>query len=78
MPSPSHLDAPLADCQACWNKIDALITRGETQGNGCDDLAQRNGLVIASNILMQRIVERQGPGNLRNHVTPFTNKGGHS
>lgn len=32
-------------------KIDSLIKPGELQGNGCDETAQRNGLILAANAL---------------------------
>lgn len=35
----------------CWNEINAFIKTGELPGNGCDESAQRNGLVLASNIV---------------------------
>ena len=41
----------------CWNEINAAIKQGTLQGNGCDDSAQRNGLVLASNIIMREILK---------------------
>jgi hypothetical protein len=47
-------DAPAfrrAVIEECWGSVDALIVRGELSGNGCDDSAQRNGIVLAANAL---------------------------
>jgi hypothetical protein len=47
----------------CYREIDKHIKRGELQGNGCDDTAQRNGMVLACNILhgfaKKPVVEKQ-------------------
>lgn len=37
--------------EACKAAIDKWIKPGELQGNGCDDTAQRNGMILASNLL---------------------------
>jgi hypothetical protein len=37
----------------CWNQINARIERGKMDGNGCDASAQRNGLILAANIVME-------------------------
>ena len=41
--------------QKCWDEINAWIKPGELQGNGCDQHAQRNGMILASNIVMAGI-----------------------
>jgi hypothetical protein len=41
--------------QECWDAINQWIKRGELPGNGCDETAQRNGLILASNLIMERI-----------------------
>lgn len=43
------------ETQACWDDINAWIKPGELAGNGCDQTAQRNGMILASNILMERM-----------------------
>lgn len=35
----------------CWTAINNHIKPGPLQGNGCDETAQRNGLILASNII---------------------------
>lgn len=37
---------------AAWIEIDNHVKRGPLQGNGCDETAQRNGMIMAQNILM--------------------------
>lgn len=37
--------------QECWDEINKWIKLGELQGNGCDDTAQRNGMILASNLI---------------------------
>lgn len=41
--------------QAAWDAIQALIVPGELKGNGCDQLAQRNGVILAANELFYRM-----------------------
>lgn len=36
-----------------WDEINKHIKAGDLQGDGCNDLAQRNGLVMATNIIFQ-------------------------
>lgn len=38
--------------QKCWDEINAAIKPGPLPGNGRDQTAERNGLVLASNIVM--------------------------
>lgn len=44
--------------QACWNAIDRAIVKGPLPGNGCDKTAERNGLILASNLLCNMLSER--------------------
>jgi hypothetical protein len=37
--------------QECWNLITSHVQAGSLQGNGCDDTAQRNGMILAANVL---------------------------
>jgi hypothetical protein len=41
---------PAAQCD-CWETVNAMIKKGPLQGNGCDDTAQRNGIILAANAL---------------------------
>jgi hypothetical protein len=47
-----------AGCQhernKCWHAINKMIKRGPLAGDGCDEQSQRNGLVLASNVIMRR------------------------
>ena len=43
-----------AERQACWDEINYFIKSGPLPGNGCDESAQRNGLVLATNIIVGR------------------------
>lgn len=43
----------------CWQRINAMIVPGELGGNGCDRLAQRGGLILAANALLE-IMEQEG------------------
>lgn len=36
----------------CWEEINALIKHGDIGGNGWDQTAQRNGLILAANTLI--------------------------
>ena len=36
-----------------WDEINSLIVHGELQGNGCDEMATRNGLVFACNTILK-------------------------
>lgn len=35
----------------CWEAVNALIKPGDLGGNGCDQNAQRNGLILAANVI---------------------------
>ncbi len=37
--------------QKCWDAINAAIDQGQLPGNGTDKTAERNGLVLATNII---------------------------
>jgi len=52
-------DAIRKDREAAWEEINALIKQGDLPGNGCDESAVRNGLILAANLLMRRIHEEQ-------------------
>ena len=41
----------------CKAEIDKWIKPGNLQGNGCDDTAQRNGLILASNLLNELSID---------------------
>lgn len=41
--------------RACWEDINLHIVSGRLTGNGCDELAYRNGMIYASNLIMERI-----------------------
>ena len=52
----SALDAALAaERQAAWEAINQWIKPGDLGGNGYDKNAQRNGMILAANVLMERI-----------------------
>lgn len=36
----------------CWKKINSLIVTGELTGNGWDKTAERNGLILATNAVL--------------------------
>ena len=38
--------------EEAWQAVNALIVEGELPGNGCDKTAQRNGYVMAANVIM--------------------------
>lgn len=44
--------------RACLEEIRSAITHGPVPGNGCDQVAERNGLVLAQNIVMQHLEQR--------------------
>jgi hypothetical protein len=41
----------------CWDAINKYIKPGMLPGNGCDESAQRNGMILASNVLMDMMVK---------------------
>ena len=44
-----------AATKSCKAEIDKWIKPGVLQGNGCNDTAQRNVMILASNLLAERI-----------------------
>jgi hypothetical protein len=48
-------DARKLEAQACWDAINAHIKTGQLYPPGQNE--QRNGMVLASNLVMQRITE---------------------
>ena len=42
-----------------WEAVNALIVFGHIGGNGTDPSAQRNGIVLATNVLADRICRGQ-------------------
>ena len=58
------IDAAItAERQAAWDAVNQWIKPGDLGGNGCDMNAQRNGLILASNLLMDRIRGPNVQGN---------------
>lgn len=49
----------LETLEAAWNEINAHIKSGDMSGNGCDEMAQNGGLVIASNIIFEMMEKRR-------------------
>lgn len=47
-------DARHSERIECWQAINAQIKQGNLPGHGIDESAQRNGLVLASNIISMR------------------------
>lgn len=43
--------AARAALHVCWREVGRYIVTGDIGGNGWDQTAQRNGLILASNIL---------------------------
>jgi hypothetical protein len=54
---PGSNQALIEERRAAWESITKHIKLGHLQGNGCDETAQRNGLVLAANILRARLDE---------------------
>jgi len=44
-----------AALEEVWRSIDARIAQGALSGNGADKTAERNGLVLAANIVRELI-----------------------
>ncbi len=44
--------------EEAWNAINAKIKPGRLSGNGLDETAERNGLIHASNIIMEMRTKR--------------------
>jgi hypothetical protein len=48
----SLLDEKLrSERKKMWEQINQHIIKGHLDGNGCDETAQRNGLILATNII---------------------------
>ena len=56
---PASRAVVIAERRAAWEAITAHIKTGQLQGNGCDETAQRNGLILAANLLRERLDEVQ-------------------
>lgn len=41
--------------QAAWEAVNKWIKQGPLPGNGCDEQAQRNGMILAANLLHERL-----------------------
>ena len=48
-------EAVAAEREAAWAAINKHIVHGRLDGNGCDMTAQRNGMILAANVLMDRM-----------------------
>ena len=46
--------------EMCMANIDAHIKHSPLPGNGCDESAERNGLVLAYNILSEMLDREEG------------------
>lgn len=47
-------EAVISERQACWDAINSKIKNSELKGDGFDEIAERNGLIYATNIIMDR------------------------
>lgn len=45
--------------QRLWDLINSQIPQGKLKGNGFDETAQRNGMIIATNLIMNEIVKHK-------------------
>jgi len=52
-PSLSEEEIRADERRKCWEEINAWIVHGPLPGDGWDPSAQRNGLIMATNILLQ-------------------------
>ena len=48
----------LDERQRCWNEINEQIVHGPLPGTGCDKSAERNGLILATNILLSKLLQK--------------------
>lgn len=48
----SEEDIRADERRKCWLQINRWIIPGDLPGNGCDRSAQRNGLILAANIIL--------------------------
>lgn len=65
----AHRDGIL---QEAWNAIQAQIKTGPLPGNGGDKQAQRNGLILASNIVFSMMQRRDLAPSERTNVLNAT------
>lgn len=42
------------EARACWEEINKAIPHGDLPGNGTDKVAERNGMILACNIIFDR------------------------
>lgn len=54
-PSPTEADQRDAIIRECWDAINANIKEGDLGGSGWDKNAERNGMVLAANILADKM-----------------------
>lgn len=52
-----------------WRKINSMIIPGPLDGNGCDRLAQRNGVILAANAILALMQEDAVADPLRQAAT---------
>ena len=50
-------EAVMKERKEAWEAVQKWITPGDLQGNGCDQTAQRNGMILAANILAERFMK---------------------
>lgn len=46
-----NTNLPPMQCD-CWERVTALIKPGKLQGNGVDQTAKRNGIILAANTIL--------------------------
>jgi hypothetical protein len=44
----------------CWKKINSMIVHGDLPGNGCDEVAKRNGIILSANVIAEMISMIEG------------------
>ncbi len=47
-------EAVLQERKACWDAIDKIIKKGDLPGDSWSPAAERNGLILAQNIIFER------------------------
>jgi hypothetical protein len=57
----------------CWEEVSALIQSGPLPGNGCDETAQRNGLILAANHLCRDMTATDYDDHLLRRKKPQPN-----
>lgn len=48
--------------QGCWEAVNVWVQPGPLNGNGCDEQAQRNGMILALNLIAEH---KQKAGSLK-------------